>query len=1035
LTPVLSIQLLGQFRIAAAGSPDVTAMGVRSQRLQALLAYLVLQRQAPLMRQHLAFLLWPVSTEAQALTNLRNLLHQLRQVLPAPEQYFDADSRTLQWRAAAPATVDVIEFEAALARATVLRETGDTPGAIAALRAAESCYGNDLLPACYDDGLAPERERLRLAFVQGLETLVLLLAASGEAAAAVPYAQRLVRHDPLHEDGYRHLVDLYAATGDRIAALRTYQTCRAVLQRELDTSPGPATELAFQRSQATQLSAAPGPAATPPAPPLDELPVVLTRFIGRGDDVAMLRQALSGTRLLTLTGPGGSGKTRLALQVAGQMRSAPELRGRLWWVDLAPVADPELVGSAWLSGLRVERVNDQPDEGLLVRHIGPEPALVITDNCEHVVDACALLTAQLLAQCPGLTVLATSRELLGVAGEVVWPVRPLALPDRHWRPSAKAARLPDAVALFADRAAAVLPTFALAESNGAAIAAICRRVDGLPLAIELAASAVRVMSVPDIARRLETTLDLPPARSRAVPDRHRTLEAAIGWSYGRLSAAEQALFRQLSVFAGGFSLAMAEALCADAGGPRPDLLGLLAQLVDKSMITVGERQGRAEYRLLESLRHYGRRQLDAEGEAATVHARHVAYCLSVVETGHPDVSVVKDQGWQKRVEAAEDDIRAALAWCATQGDEAAEALARLATAMLRYWRVRSQPREAQGWLNQVLARPNSVPPRLRARALRDAGAIASTFSQHDVAEANLRESLALYEALGDTAGQASALVVLAQRAYDRGTYREAQDLAADGLARAKAAGADKWPGHFLNILGLIEQARGNFAAARAIHTEALALRRAAGWRWEAAGSLICLAEVAVAQRDTATAHALCDEMAATFAELGDQWSLADVQQIRGRLALVEGDATAARQQLQAALAWRRQLGDPFGTAACLYDLALAESADNAPAAVTALREALVHFRHTRNALGLANCLELLAHLLSQAGDLGGALRLYGTVEAWREVAEAIPSAQVQAQRRAVIAAAAASGAEDGCATAWAEGRALSLDAAAEQALG
>jgi predicted ATPase/DNA-binding SARP family transcriptional activator len=1005
---------------------------IRSLRLQSLLAYLILHRQAPVARPYLAFQLWPVSTEAQALTNLRNLLHQLRQALPDAERCIAVDGQTLHWRPDAPAIVDVVRFEALVAEAAGRADAGDPTGAIARQREAERSYGGDLLPACYDDWIAPERERLRLAFLAALERLVELLAAAGDSAAAVPYAQRLVRHDPLHEDGYRQLLALYAATGDRVAALRTYQSCAAVLERELGLAPSPATQLAFERSQ---MAPADPQQASPPGPAANQLPVMLTRFIGRESDVADLRECLSRTRLLTLTGPGGAGKTRLALQLAGRRSAEPEADGRVWWVDLAPVSDPALVGSAWLTALDAPRSGEGSVAGAVAAHLGSAPALVVADNCEHVVAASSLLVEELLGRCPGLTVLATSREALGVAGEVTWPVQPLQLPERHWQATQLADSIPDAMALFVDRAAAVLPNFSLGPQNGAAIAAICRRVDGLPLAIELAAAAVRVMSVADIADRLEKTLELPPGRGRGLPDRHRTLAAAIDWSYGRLAGPEQALFRQLSVFAGGYSLDAASAIWLPAGTGEENLLKLLAQLVDKSLVTVGERQTRTEYRLLESLRQYGRLALAADSDAPSVHARHAAHFVSVVETDHPQVNRAEEARWLRRVEAVEDDIRAALGWCAEQGHAEAEMLARLATGMARYWQVRSQLGESERWLNQVLDVADSVSPPRRALALRESGAIATTVGQYDLAEGRLTACLALWQELGDGRNAAGAQAALAGLALCQSDYGAARRQAADGLEQFRAMDDPSGQATCLTILGVISQSQGDLDAARADHGEALALRRALGQAWLTADSLTYLAEVAVLQQDWPAARALSEQIDETCRALGDRKGLADAQYFRGRVAMAEGETDAARGMLLEVLAVRRELEDTWGIAACLQQLGQLEiDLSGTPAGMAYLREAIALFQEVGDALGLVECLEILAQVAAQSGDTAGAVQRWAAAAAWRSKSDSAPAA-AEAEKHAAELAAARHALGDGpFAAAWAAGEDLSLDLALSLAL-
>ena len=563
VAPVLEIQLLGGFHMHAGGAP-VTA--VELPRLQALLAYLLLHQNAPHTRQHLAFLLWPDSTESQARTNLRTLLHRLRLALPGADRLLHIDAQTVQWRPDAHSMLDVADFERALAQADLAEQRGDRLAARESLAAAARLYRGDLLPGWYDDWILTERERLRQRLLASLERLVVLLEDERAYRTAIGYAQRLLRHDLLCEVAYQHLMRLHARNGDRASALRLYKTCVETLERELGVEPSQATTALYEQIRTAEVKIENEEWRTPATGqfsilnsqfsiPQHNLRIPLTSFIGREREVAEVTQLIANTRLLTLTGAGGCGKTRLALTTAaGLVAAYPD---GVWLVELAALTDAALAPHAVAAALGVREEAQRPLIATLAEALHAKRLLLVLDNCEHLIAACAALAQTLLGACPRLQILATSREALGIAGETAWCVPSLALPPAP--SSTKDAGVEDelmryeAVRLFVDRATSALPTFALMPQNAQAVAHICRRLDGIPLAIELAAARAKALSVEQAATRLDDCLRLLTAGSRTALPRHQTLRAAIDWSYNLLSEPERAIFRQLAVFAGGWT--------------------------------------------------------------------------------------------------------------------------------------------------------------------------------------------------------------------------------------------------------------------------------------------------------------------------------------------------------------------------------------------------------------------------------------------------------------------------------------------------
>ncbi|HEV2741795.1 MAG TPA: hypothetical protein VGV91_01430 [Rubrobacter sp.] len=413
-----------------------------------------------------------------------------------------------------------------------------------------------------------------------------------------------------------------------------------------------------------------GPVEAEPAPrtpqrPPNNLPLELSSFVGREKELAEVGRLLENNRLMTLTGTGGCGKTRLALAVAGELVDGFEGGVRL--VELAPLADPSLVPQAVGSTLGVREQPGRSPTETLSDYLRPKKALIILDNCEHLVEACAELAETLLRSCPKLRVLATSREALGITGEVAWPVPSLSLPDLRRLPEIEGLPRNEAIRLYLERTAAVKPSFALTEQNAPLVARVCYQLDGIPLAIELAAARAKVLSVEQIADRLDDSFRLLSAGGRTVSPRHSTLQAAMDWSHELLSDEEQVLFRRLSVFAGGFTLEAAESACAgeDLGGD--EVLGLLSHLVDKSLVVAWERDEQMRYRLLETVRQYGRDKLRGSGEDAELGRRHAAFFVTLAEEAERERSGPDQARWLVRLEAEHDNVRAALSWSLGEG--------------------------------------------------------------------------------------------------------------------------------------------------------------------------------------------------------------------------------------------------------------------------------------------------------------------------------------------------------------------------------
>ena len=662
----LHISLLGRFRACADEQPIAE---LEQRRLQTLLAYILLHSPAQIPRQQIAFAFSPESTNEQAQTNLRTLLHRLRTALPGSDPCLQFDRHHVWWRQNGAYHLDVADFNAALAAAAAAERTGDLAAARRALESAANLYEGDLLPTCYDEWITPIRERLSQAAIHATERLTISLEEAQDYTGAIIYAQRLIRTDPLHEAAYRRLMQLHAMTGNRTGVVRVFNACTAVLRRELGVTPDAETEAAYR--SALQQAAVAVPRVQPP-PPVSagrgNLPAELTSFIGRERDLAQARQLLAEHRLVTLTGSGGIGKTRLALRVASELRS--EFHDGAWWVDLEPVTDEALVTPTIASVLGAHEGAGRSMTQVLAEWLADRCLLLVLDNCEHLAGRVGQLTQTLLRSAPKIRVLVTSQHALGVSGETAWRVPSLPMPNiPPIRSSGVEAAPPDKLAdlgtcasirLFVDRAQTVLPTFTLTAANAKAIARVCRRLDGIPLAIELAASRVRTLTPDQIAARLDDGLGLLIRQGTVTPARHSTLRAALDWSYAFLSATERLLFSRLAVFAGAFSLETAEAVCAGLGVRSERVLDLLTGLGDKSLVESTSTHGQARFRLHEIIRQYAAGKLAEMADDDRMRARHLDYYRRLVSDIEPRLTGPAQNEWLDRLEVELDNLHAAL---------------------------------------------------------------------------------------------------------------------------------------------------------------------------------------------------------------------------------------------------------------------------------------------------------------------------------------------------------------------------------------
>lgn len=690
----LDLKFLGGVQISQGSVPLAEFAYAKSQ---ALLAYLSISGR-PHSREALAGLLWGGAPDEVARKNLREVLHDLRRFV---QSHLIITHETVAFDREAPYRLDVEILLACFEGPAPCIAYGDVPR----LRAAVEAYRGDLLEGFYvhdapefEEWLLGQRERLRQLALQALHELAAHTTERGEYSLGIDYITRLLALDRTREDAHRQLMLLLARSDQREAALAQYKTCRHILAEELGVEPSDETQALERQIEVGDIC--------PDARigrPRHNLPVPPTPLLGREKELSLIMRKLdcdSECRLLTLVGAGGIGKTRLGLQAAVHLMAAQCFADGVFMVTLAPINHPDLVISAIAQALDVRESSGQSLLESVKDFLRYRQMLLLLDNFEHVI-AAAPIVAQLLAACASLKVLVTSHEALRVQGEHLLPVPPLALPPLIDL-AAPLLRYP-VVQLFVQRVQAVKPDFALNGQNARAVAEICYRLDGLPLAIELAAAHVRVLTPHRLLAELSHRLDFLTGGPRDLPARQQTLRNTIDWSYNLLTPEQQRLFRRLSVFAGGCTLETIETVCTSAAG----IVGLadLEALVDQHLVNQIQMDDEPRFTMLETIREYASEKLGDSGEAGALRARHLDVYLQLADTVTPELAGNHQAEWLDRLEAEHDNLRAALSWALACGE--VEPGLRLSAALGFFWNMRGYVSEGREWLARALEASNA----------------------------------------------------------------------------------------------------------------------------------------------------------------------------------------------------------------------------------------------------------------------------------------------------------------------------------------
>jgi predicted ATPase/DNA-binding SARP family transcriptional activator len=961
----MEFRVLGPLEISA-GARQLIVSGSRER---ALLAMLLIHAGQVVSADRLIEELWGGDMPANPSNTLQVVVSRVRKALEVPDSPGRLVTRKPGYLLdAREEEVDARRFERLVAEAGRL----DKPRGLPLLEEALGLWRGPALAEFAAEGFARneigrlEEERLRAIEMKAEAELAL-----GRPAEISAELSALVAANPLRERLRGHLMLALYRSGRQGDALRVFQEGRRVLAEELGVDPGPELRELHQRILLQAASLRPVPEA---GPWRGNLPAPVTSFVGRQAELAAAEQLLRRSRLVTLTGPGGTGKTRLAVELARSVHgSFPD---GAWLVELEAVTDPAAVPAALAAALGVGEssslgVTGQARGPLLDKVIGflrDREALVLLDNCEHLIEACAQVVTRVLRSAPRARFLVTSRERLGAAGEVLLAVPPLGVPDARQQARGQIAQS-EAVRLFADRAAAVRPGFALDDGTAAAVSRICRRLDGIPLAIELAAARVRILPPVQIAARLDDRFDVLTSGNRGVLPRHQTLRAAIDWSYLLLAEPERELFARLSVFTGGFTLEAAEEVCADGDTGQADLLGVLSRLVDQSLV-IAEDRGQARFRMLETLRGYAAERLGESAGTAELRRRHAAYFLLLAERAEPMLRGTGQATWLRTLESDRDNLGAAMDWAFRHDPNAA---VRFASALAYFWLIGRHRSAVRQRIAEAVEQARDAPPASRGRLLAWAAMLGCLEGRTGEAAAQARQARELSLRAGDQWGLAFGEAILGLAVGLRGEIREAGELLAASVAGFRGSG-DNWGMAIAALLhGFVTSFTAQHERGAALARESLDGFRAAGDQWGQTMALELLGVLARRRGAFADAVSAFEEALGVVRDLGlhDEvpFLLADLGDLQVRLGDFEAAAVLHKEALD--LAQDRGASDAAALARGGLALAARRQGDYARAREFYLA-ALSFHRETARTPMLASTLAALGYVEELRGDLEAA---------------------------------------------------------------
>ena len=979
--------------------PKLGEIIITKRKAMALLVYLVIEADHPHTRESLLGLLWPEHSTAAAQNSLRVTCSQLQKTLEKAQEDAQptliSNRLDLQFNPLSKYELDVTLFrnliEGCHSHAHPGRPEDCAECAVRLAQAVKLVRGPFLdgffLPGCpaFDEWLFFQRERLHLQVTATLEQLAKYHEHVSNAAEAETYVRRLIELDPMREHAHLQLMRLLAGAGKRSAALAQYETCRRLLADELGVSPAPETTLLAE--QIRMLAAAQNHASS------HNLPPSLNRFIGRDAEKSRIADllAIQGARVVTLAGPGGVGKTRLALQAGHHLVN--HFPNGVWLVELAGIHNALAVPTAVAETLGILPDAGRPPENVLEDFLRDKSMMLILDNCEHLIEPCAQLVKAFTEASSGLVVLVTSRIPLHLEGEQV--VRLDALSTPNLKPfetiSAFGALQHDAIQLFDSRAGHALMSFSITDANATAVAQICQQLDGMPLAIELAAVRVGYLPVEDIARRLDQRFRWRSTHTAGKLSRQQTLWTMIDWSYDLLDEPGRVLFKRLSVFAGGWDLEAAEAICSE----QEICIDTLGQLVDQSLVVFGYDPENKRYRMHETIRQFAREQLHASGEESVVLEKHAFYYEQVARKAVENTGKIPGYDILRQLQVEHDNLQATLAWALDHEHDLALRLATHLGADLKFWELGGFFEEGRYWLTQILEATSGTVSALRARALLAAAELSSAISDLEYGQTCLTESRHIFHQLGDRCGEVDARLASADLASFQGSTADLAPLLEETMSIAKEIGYTAGLAKGGWLLGVMAFINKQYEQSIQYLLRSTALWRELARPYELAVALNSLAASLIENHQYAVARGILQEAVEINRSLGYQRGVAHALQNLGENAIELKEYTRAKELFHESLSIRRNLG---------------------------LRR------------GYAFSFEGLAHLAEQQNQLARAVQLFAAAHTLRLLIGAPVDANVQEQYEQILTALRGRLGDISYEIEWSKGAAMTLEQAIDFAL-
>ena len=1013
MSPRLALQFLGPPQINLEDSLITTDR----RKAVALLAYLAINRGKHT-REFLSGFFWPDYEQANAFSNLRRTIWEVHQALG--ENWLIADRETVSLNGVGKIDLDVTQFQELLSQAS---HQSDIPLRIPLLADAIKLYRNHFLTGFslkdsypFNEWAYAETEELRHQLAEALTTLSADYCALGQAEKAIPHVRRLISLDPLNESSHRQLMQVYLQAGQHSAALKQYQACEQILRKELNLDPQPETYALYKDIRKREKKNIQIEKSIELSTPTHNLPLQISSFVGREKEQDEITNLIYKHRLVTLAGVGGIGKTRLSLQV-GQ-RVLKNFSDGAWFIALDSLSDPVLVPQTVASVLDIREVTDRSVIETLIYVLRQKTTLLIFDNCEHLLDSCTQLITSLLTNCPNLKILVTSREVLNVGGEAIFNLPALCLPEED-NDSLEQLNGYESIQLFTERAELALSSFRLTDKNIQSVVDVCRIVDGIPLAIELAAARINILQVDEILKQLQHSFALLSSDGRSIIQRQQTIQASMDWSWGLLSQAEQVFLRQLSVFAGGWTLESAQAICDG------DVLGLTSALVQKSLILVKQESSRqTRYHFHEIVRQYAHERLAQAGEEKNVRTQHLRYFLQFFEQTEAGLRGPEQIEWYARLSEERDNIRAALEWADQTDVEAGLYL----SSRLQRPEESMDFREDNYWLSRFLQKVEShAYPRARAKALLAYRWILHSLEKFDEFRSAAQECLALYRALGDEYGEVEALLWMAQEASDP---LEAFTLLQQALTLAHSLGDARTQAEALGQLGWLDS--GN----KLVHwKKAIALRRQVGDLLKLAQSLSTMGFFLILNGDIVAAREHLAEASALYEQLNLKSARTGFLMAYGKMALVEGDFEKARASFQGEVKISVEFGHRLDYLWARVHLGYVVLREGSIAEAREIfGETVQDFQKDKNIIGVVFTLEGMAGLYVTTNKLAWAARLIGWADAVRKEINDIRPLLEQGDVDKIIAACLAKMGEVAFSDAYDEGQKMTMDEAVAYAL-